>query len=128
MESDPLVWVAVVGLFAAPLAAVITWWLNRGKERVDRSVSLISASGEAVDAIRDVMNTLQDDLERTKRDLAELRVQNEQLLIANKQLVASIHELRDSIRTAIKEQQHPNELRHLLSLIPGIHEEEHGVG
>lgn len=124
VDNDPVVWLAAVGLFAAPVAAIITWWLNRGKTKLEGAVSLISASGEAVDAIRDVMNTLQDDLERTKTDLEELRDQNEQLLIANKQLVASIHELRDSIRTAMKEQPHPNDFWNLINKIPGV---DHGV-
>ena len=122
--SDPLIIVAIIGLAATPIGVFVTWFLNRNKDKIDRTANLILASGEAVDAIRDVMNTLQDDLERTKENLNELRDQNEQLIVANKQLVGAIEDLKDHIKAAIRDQKHPKDFWELLSKIPGVRDVE----
>ena len=132
--SDPLIVVAVIGLFAAPAAAMITWWLNRGKDKMQSAVSLIAASGEAVDAIHDVMTALHADMARTKADMIELRdqnvllreqneqlrYQNEQLIEANKQLLTGVNDLRDQIRVAFETRLHPNDFWDLISKLPGV--------
>lgn len=110
MGVDPVVAVAIIGLFAAPITGIVTWWLNRSKERIDRTASLIAASGEAVDAIRDVMVALQNDLDKARAELdrmqkqyEELKDMNESLLQINKELLASIQALRNDIHGALEQ-------------------------
>lgn len=106
--DNPSVVVAVIALFAGPIAAFIGWLLNRRKTDTDISNSIATASGDAVAAIRSVMQTLEDELKETQRELSEfkaqnreleaslkeLRVQNEKLIEQNATLAAEILELR----------------------------------
>jgi uncharacterized protein YaaN involved in tellurite resistance len=116
---EPGTLIAILALFAAPLAAFVTWWLNRGKTSLEGAVSLVNASGAAVDAIHEVMGALQTDLEKTKLELEEVRKQN---VI----LIQSMADLRELIQTAIQEQHNaPSaKLWHLLSHIPGTEDSE----
>lgn len=117
LVTDPIVFVAIIGLFAAPITGVVTWYLNRGRDKVDRASSLISASGEAVDAIRDVMVALQNDLNKTKAELdllkfncEEMKVLNGSLLETNRELLGSIDALRGELREGLeKHRDQPDE-------------------
>ena len=79
METDPVVIVAVLGLFAAPFAAMITWLLNRKKRVLDGNSSIAAATAVAVDAIQDVMESLRIDLTSARSDMAEFKIQNREL-------------------------------------------------
>ena len=127
LVTDPIVYVAIIGLFAAPITGLVTWWLNRGRDRIDRTVSLITASGEAVDAIRDVMVALQHDLDRARSDLDEVQAQykelkesNESLLEINRELIESINSLRSELRAGLADQElSPQDFWHTVNKLVG---------
>jgi len=85
---DPIIIVAIVSMFAAPIASWITWFLNRDKDKFAGTTTLITASGEAVDAMKDVLTTVREELERTKEMLVEMREQNTEMIKANETLLA----------------------------------------
>jgi uncharacterized protein (DUF3084 family) len=100
---DPAILVAIVGVLAAPLAALITWTLNRKKHIADIYAALSESSQTAVETMQMTMNELRTELEEARRkiddlieenellrhDLHELKKQNENLLVEIKGLRAS---------------------------------------
>jgi FtsZ-binding cell division protein ZapB len=100
---DPAILVAIVGVLAAPFAALITWTLNRKKHIADIYAALSESSQTAVETMQMTMNELRIELEEARRkiddlieenellrhDLHELKKQNENLLVEIKGLRAS---------------------------------------
>ena len=111
LVTDPIVYVAIIGLFAAPIAAWITWLLNGKKRNSENASSIASATSVAINAIQDVMATLIDDLNATRdhlegfkqqneeleNSIRELKVQNDHLLEENLKLSSEIDQLREQI-------------------------------
>ena len=100
---DSAILIAIVGVLAAPLAALITWTLNRKKHIADIYAALSESSQTAVETMQMTMNELRTELEEARRkiddliaenellrhDLHELKRQNENLLIEIRGLRAS---------------------------------------
>ena len=80
---NDLIIVASIGFIAAPVAAFVTWFLSRGKQRDESTSSMVTASGVAVDAIHEVLEVL--------------REQNIQLTAENKLFRAEIADLKVEI-------------------------------
>lgn len=104
---EPAVVVAIIGVLAAPFAAVITWMLNRKKHISDIYSALAESSQSAVETMQMTMTTLHDELidakgkidsliaenELLRADLKELKQQNQILLEENKALRSKIDEI-----------------------------------
>lgn len=102
METPVLV--AIIGILAAPIAAIITWLVNRKKHIADIYASLSESSQTAVETMQMTMTTLHDELidakvkietlisenELLRQDLRELKNQNVLLLEENKALRSKI--------------------------------------
>ena len=100
---DPAILIAIIGVLAAPLAALFTWTLNRKKHIADIYAALSESSQTAVETMQLTMNELRTELEEARRkiddlieenellrhDLQELKKQNENLLIEIRGLRAS---------------------------------------
>lgn len=105
METPVLV--AIIGILAAPIAAIITWLVNRKKHIADIYASLSESSQTAVETMQMTMTTLHDELidakvkietlisenELLRQDLRELKNQNVLLLEENKALRSKIDEI-----------------------------------
>lgn len=105
METPVLV--AIIGILAAPIAAIITWLVNRKKHIADIYASLSESSQTAVETMQMTMTTLHDELidakskietlisenELLRGDLRELKNQNILLLEENKALRKRIDEI-----------------------------------
>jgi len=104
---EPAVVVAIIGVLAAPIAAVITWLLNRKKHISDIYSALAESSQSAVETMQMTMNTLHTELKEAKdriedlitenellrQDLLELKEQNIELIKENKELKSKIDNL-----------------------------------
>lgn len=102
METPVLV--AIIGILAAPIAAIITWLVNRKKHIADIYASLSESSQTAVETMQMTMTTLHNELidakvkietlisenELLRQDLRELKNQNVLLLEENKALRSKI--------------------------------------
>lgn len=105
METPVLV--AIIGILAAPIAAIITWLVNRKKHIADIYASLSESSQTAVETMQMTMTTLHNELidakvkietlisenELLRQDLRELKNQNVLLLEENKALRSKIDEI-----------------------------------
>lgn len=105
-------WVAIVGVLAAPIAAFVTWFLNRKKNYADLYNVLSESSQTAVETMQLTMQELRIELveakdkiealinenELLREDLHVLKKQNEQLLLENRALERKIEELSKQIR------------------------------
>jgi regulator of replication initiation timing len=105
METPVIV--AIIGVLAAPVAAFITWFVNRKKHIADIYASLSESSQTAVETMQMTMTTLHDELldakvkieslitenELLRQDLRELKNQNILLLEENKALRAKIDQI-----------------------------------
>lgn len=105
METPVIV--AIIGVLAAPIAAFITWFVNRKKHIADIYASLSESSQTAVETMQMTMTTLHDELldakvkieslitenELLRQDLRELKNQNILLLEENKALRAKIDQI-----------------------------------
>jgi chromosome segregation ATPase len=105
METPVLV--AMIGIMAAPVAAFITWFVNRKKHIADIYASLSESSQTAVETMQMTMMTLHDELldakvkietlitenELLRSDLRELKNQNILLLEENKALRSKIDQI-----------------------------------
>ena len=105
-------WVAIVGVLAAPIAAFVTWFLNRKKNYADLYNVLSESSQTAVETMQLTMQELRIELveakdkiealinenELRREDLHVLKKQNEQLLLENRALERKIEELSKQIR------------------------------
>ena len=104
-------WVAIVGVLAAPIAAFVTWFLNRKKNYADLYNVLSESSQTAVETMQLTMQELRIELveakdkiealinenELLREDLHVLKKQNEQLLLENRALERKIEELSKQI-------------------------------
>lgn len=104
---DNAVFIAIVGILAAPIAAVVTWFVNRKKNIADIYASLSESSQTAVETMQMTMITLHDELldakikietlitenELLRADLRELKNQNVLLLEENRALRKKIDEI-----------------------------------
>lgn len=113
---DNAVVIAIVGILAAPIAAAVTWFVNRKKHIADIYASLSESSQTAVETMQMTMMTLHDELldakvkietlitenELLRSDLRELKNQNILLLEENKALRFKIDQIgkqMDSFRS-----------------------------
>ena len=104
---DNAVVIAIVGILAAPIAAAVTWFVNRKKHIADIYASLSESSQTAVETMQMTMMTLHDELldakvkietlitenELLRSDLRELKNQNILLLEENKVLRSKIDQI-----------------------------------
>jgi DNA repair ATPase RecN len=99
--------VAIIGVLAAPVAAFVTWFVNRKKHIADIYSALSDSSQTAVETMQMTMKTLHDELidakekiesliqenELLRADLRELKNQNIILLEENRELRTKIDEI-----------------------------------
>jgi len=109
---DGAILVAIIGILAAPFAALITWLTNRKKHVAEIYESISESSQNAVETMQLTMNELRTELVDTKgkidelinenkllrEDLLTLKGQNQQLLFENKALERKIEDLSEQIR------------------------------
>lgn len=96
LEQDVLV-ALILGLMAAPLAAVVTWVLSRPKQRADVHTTMMTSASAAVDTISDVLGEVRQELEEARGEIAALRDENKnlhQMVIDLRQQVAELHHLK----------------------------------
>jgi predicted nuclease with TOPRIM domain len=100
---DASIIVAIVGVLAAPVAAFVTWLLNRKKHIADIYNALSESSQTAVETMQITMAELRIELVEAREKIEELIAENELLredLKALKQqnvdLIKQIHDMRVS--------------------------------
>lgn len=100
---EPTILVAIIGVLAAPFAALITWMLNRKKHIADIYAALSESSQTAVETMQLTMNELRTELEEARRKIDDLIEENEllrgdlrELKVQNERLMTEIRELRSS--------------------------------
>ena len=100
---DPAILVAIIGVLAAPFAALITWMLNRKKHIADIYTALSESSQTAVETMQLTMNELRTELEEARRKIDDLIAENEllrhdlhELKRQNQDLMTEIRGLRAS--------------------------------
>lgn len=100
---EPAVIIAIIGVLAAPIAAVITWMLNRKKHIADIYNALSESSQTAVETMQMTMQELRLELVEARQKIEELIAENELLrqdLAAlksqNEALMEQIHDMRVS--------------------------------
>ena len=100
---EPAVIIAIIGVLAAPIAAVITWMLNRKKHIADIYNALSESSQTAVETMQMTMQELRIELVEARQKIEELIAENELLrqdLAAlksqNEALMEQIHDMRVS--------------------------------
>lgn len=98
---DPAIVIAIIGVLAAPIAAVITWMLNRKKHIADIYAALSESSQTAVETMQLTMGELRIELSEAREKIEELITENEllrqdlaELHNQNKQLMQQIHDMR----------------------------------
>lgn len=105
METPVIV--AIIGVLAAPVAAFITWFVNRKKHIADIYSALTESSQSAVETMQMTMETLHHELKEARErieelisenillreDLLELKNQNILLLQENKELRTKIDQI-----------------------------------
>jgi Asp-tRNA(Asn)/Glu-tRNA(Gln) amidotransferase B subunit len=99
MDSSLII--AVIGVLAVPIAAFLTWFLNRKKNIADIYEAIAGASGEAVEAMQMTMQELRIELSEARIKIEELIAENEllredlaALKTQNEQLMIQIHDMR----------------------------------
>jgi len=109
---DGAILIAIIGILAAPIAAIVTWLANRKKHVAEIYESISESSQNAVETMQLTMQELRIELIETKtsiddliienrllkEDLILLKGQNQQLLFENKALEQKIEELSRQIR------------------------------
>ena len=100
---DPAILIAIIGVLAAPLAALFTWTLNRKKHIADIYAALSESSQTAVETMQLTMNELRIELEEARHKIEDLIAENEllrhdlkELKDQNERLMAEIRTLRAS--------------------------------
>lgn len=76
---DPAILIAIIGVLAAPFAALITWLLNRKKHIADIYASLSESSQNAVETMQLTMNELRIELQEARHKIDDLITENELL-------------------------------------------------
>ena len=109
---DTGILIAIIGILAAPMAAVITWLLNRKKHISEIYNALSESSQAAVETMQMTMQELRIQLVEAKEkieelisenealrdDLRELKTQNDLLMKENSELKDKIDELYQHIK------------------------------
>lgn len=80
--------VAILGILAAPVAAFLTWFINRKKSVADIYSLLSESSQTAVETMQMTMVTLHD-------ELLDAKVKIETLIAENQLLRQDLHELKN---------------------------------
>ena len=100
---DPAILIAIIGVLAAPLAALFTWTLNRKKHIADIYAALSESSQTAVETMQMTMNELRTELEEARHKIEDLISENEllrhdlhELKNQNIELMSEIQRLRAS--------------------------------
>ena len=95
--------IAIIGILATPLAALITWFLNRRKHVADIYAALSESSQSAVETMQLTMNELRTELTEARHKIEELITENEllrqdlhELKTQNMLLIQQIEEMRRS--------------------------------
>jgi chromosome segregation ATPase len=96
MESGLLI--AIIGVLAAPFAALITWMLNRKKHIADIYAALSESSQTAVETMQLTMNELRTELEEARRKIDDLIAENELLRSDLRELKKQNEDLMREIR------------------------------
>lgn len=98
---EPAVVVAIIGVLAAPVAAVITWLLNRKKHIADIYNALSESSQTAVETMQMTMQELRLELVEARQKIEELIEENgflrqdlAALKTQNQELMQQIHDMR----------------------------------
>ena len=100
--------IAVIGVLAAPVAAFVTWFLNRKKHIADIYEVITGASSNAVETMQTTMQELRIELSDAREKIDELIAENEllradlheyakaveELKSQNRQLMRQIHDMR----------------------------------
>jgi cell shape-determining protein MreC len=92
---DTSLLVAAVGLLAAPVAALTTYFTTRPKQRSDVHSNVVNSAGAAVDAIADVLVEVRKELEEARLEIEALRRENRDLHSIVKELREEIQDLRE---------------------------------
>lgn len=101
------IFIAVIGLLAAPIAALVTWMANRRKNIGDIYTALTDSAQTSIEMMQNTMETLHDELnlatkkieelilanQTMQEEIAKLRQQNLLLLQENHSLHAKIDDL-----------------------------------
>ena len=110
---EPAVVIAIIGVLAAPIAAVITWMLNRKKHIADIYNALSESSQTAVETMQMTMQELRLELVEARQKIEELITENSllredlaALKTQNEQLMSQIHDMR--IAYEMQSQQRDN--------------------
>lgn len=100
---DASIIVAIVGVLAAPVAAFVTWLLNRKKHIADIYNALSESSQTAVETMQLTMNELRIELTEAREKIDQLINENEllrqdlkSLRKQNTDLIKQIHDMRVS--------------------------------
>lgn len=96
---DPAILVAIIGVLAAPFAALITWTLNRKKHIADIYAALSESSQTAVETMQLTMNELRIELEEARHKIEDLITENELLRHDLKELKEQNERLMEEIKT-----------------------------
>jgi chromosome segregation ATPase len=98
--NDALVAI-LVGLLAAPVAAVVTFMLNRKKTGSEILGSITDASQTAIESVTSALDVVNDQLEEVRKenmllhdDICELKEQNKQLIKENEVLRKDLYALK----------------------------------
>jgi FtsZ-binding cell division protein ZapB len=93
---EPGIIIAIIGVLAAPFAALITWMLNRKKHIADIYAALSESSQTAVETMQLTMNELRTELEEARRKIDDLIQENELLR-------HDLHELKNQNENLMRE-------------------------
>lgn len=85
---EPGIVIAIIGILAAPFAALVTWLLNRKKNVAEIYNALSESSQTAVETMQLTMNELRTELEEARRKIDALIDENELLR-------QDLHDLKD---------------------------------
>lgn len=90
------IFIAVIGILAAPLAAFVTWFVNRKKHVAEIYGVLAESSQTAVETMQSTMATLHEELIAAHKKIDDL-------ILENKQMQKEIVELRHQNNLLIEE-------------------------
>jgi len=107
--------IAVIGVLAAPLAALITWLLNRRKH-VSEIYNMLSESSQTA------VETMQMTMQELRIELTEAREKIDELVQENAHLRKDMKELKDiNIRLLDENQKLKNQLDDLTATMTRLH-------
>jgi len=107
--------IAVIGVLAAPLAALITWLLNRRKH-ISEIYNMLSESSQTA------VETMQMTMQELRIELTEAREKIDELVQENAHLRKDMKELKDiNIRLLDENQKLKNQLDGLTTTMNRLH-------